>query len=83
MGQIEMLTPADYDSNESYEVAMKTLEILIREFDKGSPQISMVRIFNEIGAPIHPSDEKEIIQLTQENIECARLSVERYRSTLH
>lgn len=83
MMQTDMLTPTDYASQEEYDIAMQTLEILIREYESGKPEISLKKVLSEIGAPIHPQDEKEVVELQDENYEIAKLSVERYRATIH
>ena len=81
--KIEMLTPTDYSNQEEYDIAMRTLEILLREYDKGTPTISLAQILNEIGAPAKDADEQEEMCLAEENSEIAKLSVERFRATIH
>ena len=83
MTNTEMLTPTDYSSQEEYDIAMRTLEILLREYDKGTPTISLAQILNEIGAPTKDADEQEEMCLAKENYEIAKLSVERFRATIH
>ena len=55
MTQTDMLTPTDYASQEEYDIAMKTLEILIREYESGKPEISLKKVLTEIGAPSPPT----------------------------
>ena len=80
---VEMLTPADYSSQQEYEVGMRTLEILIREYEAGKPDMSVKQVLEEIGVPHCPLDEDEVLTLNEDNYKVAKLSVERFRATIH
>lgn len=83
MTYTEMLIPTDYASQEEYDIAMKTLEILIREYETGKPKTTLRKVLSEIGAEVHPEDASDEVELQKENYEIAKLSVERYRATIH